>query len=264
MKTPLIPVLAALGIASAHAGTTAMTPSPSGPVMTTTTDDGWEFTLGLYAWGAGLDGDIGAAGYTTSVDIPFSDILDTLDMTAMGSAEIRKGRWLFQFEGLYLRNSVKGLIASTPVINRPRSAKLTAETTRLEAVGGYRLVDEMCTTLDLLAGVVYYDIANELSFSGPFGTTSVESQDNWIDPIIGLRLQQYLTDRWSLRVRGDVGGFGVNAELAWQAIGLLGFDMTQSSTFFAGYRYAAVDYENGGFLYDAASGGPILGVAISF
>jgi len=245
----------------AHAGPA---PAPAPAALTAETDDGWQFTLGLYGWAAGLDGTIGAAGFTAPVDISFSEILDTLDMTAMGAMELRKGRWLGQLEGLYLRNSVKGLIATTPITNLPLNAKLTAETTRLQAMLGYRLVDDDCTKLDLLAGAVYYDITNQLSFFGPRAVRGVESQDGWLDPMIGLRLNQRLSERWSLEARGDIGGFGVNADLAWQAIAMIGYDLTASSTLFAGYRYAAVDYSDGGFLYDAASGGPILGVAIRF
>lgn len=244
------------------AGTTAIPAGPA-PVMTTTTDDGWEFTLGLYGWGAGLNGDIGAAGFTAPVDLSFSDILDTLDMTVMGAAELRRGNWLFQLEGLYLRNSVKRLVANRPLLPS-LTAKLTAETTRLEAVAGYRIVENGSTTVDLLAGAVYYDITNTLNFYGPLAVRGVESGDDWIDPIVGVRVNQRLGERWSAQFRGEIGGFGVNANLVWQAVALVGYDFTESSTGFIGWRHAAVDYQNGGFLYDVYSTGPILGLALTF
>lgn len=259
--TYLLAALPLLLAVPASAGTTVM---PTEPVMTTTTDDGWEVTLGLYGWGAGLNGDLGVAGFYTPVDISFSDILDTLDMTAMGMVEVRKSQWLFQLEGLYLRNSLKGIVGYTPVRNNPLTAKLTAETTRLEAVGGYRLVDNGCTTLDVLAGVVYYDIANELNFYGPRAIRSAKSGDEWLDPIIGLRLRQQLSEHWCAQLRAEVGGFGVNADLVWQAVALLGYQVTDSSTAFIGWRHAAVDYSNGGFRYDVYSSGPILGLGITF
>ena len=183
--------------ASAAAGTTALDPSSGASGMTSTADEPWQFTLGLYGWAAGLDGTLGAAGYAAPVKLSFSDILDTLDMSAMGVGELRKGNWMFQFEGLYLRNSVKDVIATTPVLRIPITAKLTAETTRLEAVVGYRLLDNGTTTLDLLAGAVYYDISNTLNFYGPRAVRGLESGDAWIDPVIGLRLHQRL-DRKSV------------------------------------------------------------------
>lgn len=260
MKTPAL--FAMLLSLPATAGTTAMPAGPE-PVMTTTTDAGWEFTLGLYGWGAGLDGTLGVAGFTAPVDLSFSDILDTLDMTVMGAAELRRGNWLFQLEGLYLRNSVKGVIATRPLLPSP-TAKLTAETTRLEAVAGYRIVENGTTTVDLLAGAVYYDITNTLNFYGPFAVRGVTAGDEWIDPVVGVRVNQRLGDRWSGQLRAEVGGFGVNADLVWQAIALLGYDFTESSTGFIGWRHAAVDYRNGGFIYDVYNTGPILGLALRF
>jgi hypothetical protein len=246
---------------SALAGTTAIPSSPADTVMTTTAGD-WKITLGLYGWGAGLEGDIGAAGFVTPVDISFSKILDSLDMVAMGKVETRKNRWIFQLEGLYLRNSFTTL-TTTPRGNL-RNSNLTAETTRLQPVIGYRFYDNSCTQLDVLAGAVYYNISNELRVIGPVAQASVDSGDDWVDPIIGLRLTQRLGERWRLQMRGDVGGFGVNADLVWQAVGMVGFDMTESSTLFFGYRHAAVDYQNGGFVYDAASSGPLIGLSITW
>jgi hypothetical protein len=263
MKKPLIPATLATALligTSALAGTTAIPSSPADTVMTTTAGD-WEITLGLYGWGAGLEGDIGAAGFVAPIDIDFSDILDSLDMAAMGKVEARKNRWIFQLEGLYLRNSVTGL--SSTLLGNVRNTKVTAETTRLQPVIGYRLVDNGCTQVDVLAGAVYYNISNELSFIGPRVQATVDSKDDWVDPIIGLRLTQRLGERWNLQMRGDVGG-GVNADLVWQAVGMVSFDMTESTTLFFGYRHAAVDYQNGGFLYDVASSGPLIGLGINW
>ncbi|MCH7224847.1 hypothetical protein [Haloferula sp. A504] len=263
MNKPILIAAALSASLPLHAGTTTIPAGPE-PVMTTTTDSGWQLTLGLYGWVAGLNGDLGAAGFIVPVDLSFSDILDTLDMTAMGMVEVNKGPWMFQLEGLYLRNSVKGLLATTPVLNRPLSAKLTAETTRLEGIVGYRLVDRDTTSLDLFAGVVYYNIENSLDFYGPLAVRGVEGGDDWFDPMIGFRLRQQLGGPWSAQIRGDVGGFGVNADIAWQAVALLGYQLNPSSTAYVGWRHAAVDYRNGGFVYDVYSTGPILGVAFSW
>ncbi|BCX49668.1 conserved hypothetical protein [Haloferula helveola] len=259
-STPLLALTASAILTTAlHAGT----PTAPEPVMTTTTDNGWEITLGLYGWGAGLNGDIGAGGFTTPVDISFGDILDTLDMTAMGMMEARKGPWFAQLEGLYLRNSLT-LTTYTPLRNTPAQAKLTAQTTRLELVGGYSVIDTDCTRLDLFAGAVYYDIDNELRLLGRRVVTSIGSGEGWLDPAIGFRLNQRLGGPWSAQLRGEVGGFGVSSDFLWQAVALIGYDLGESSTLFLGYRHAAVDYQKGGFLYDAASGGPILGLALTF
>ena len=62
--------------------------------------DEWKFTLGMPGWLAGLEGDVGVRGlqpiYT---DVPFSKILDNLDMVATLSFEAQKGPWSFYAEG---------------------------------------------------------------------------------------------------------------------------------------------------------------------
>lgn len=263
MKFPTRSVLAALVLAPAAAATAGTTVSPAPePEISAPAESGWQFTLGLYGWAAGLDGTIGAAGYTTDVGVSFSDILDTLDMTAMGAFELRNGPWMFQFEGLYLKNS--DAVSGVDSAGTPFTAKLTAETTRLEPVVGYRVVDNGTTKVDLLAGAVYYDISNKLVVTSAGAVAGGKSQDNWLDPIIGARVHHHFAEKWSILARGDIGGFGVNADLVWQLSGLVGYDITDRVSAYAGYRHAAVDYRNGAFVYDAAASGPILGMAISF
>ncbi len=243
-----------------HAGT-PLTEPVAAPAITTTQDD-WEITLGLYAWGAGLEGDLGAAGTVTPVDISFSDILSTLSMTAMGAVEVRKGRWAFELEGLYLKNSLKAIVPTAAA--GPVPAKLVAETTRIEPMIAYRVIDSERSILDLVAGAVYYDISNDLSLVGPGGAT-ISSGDGWWDPTVGLRFRYWLSERWVASLRGEVGGFGVNADINWQVYALLGYQLNDCSTLFGGWRHAAVDYSNSrGFLYDVASSGPILGLAYTF
>ena len=37
---------------------------------------------------------------------------------------------------------------------------------------------------------------------------------SWLDPLVGVRFNHEFNDRWSVVLRGDVGGFGVSSELA--------------------------------------------------
>ena len=54
---------------------------------------GWTFTVSLYGWLAGLEGDVGAGGRTAHVDASIGDILDNLDIAVMGLAEARYERF---------------------------------------------------------------------------------------------------------------------------------------------------------------------------
>ena len=60
----------------------------SGIAMEQTASDGeWRYKASLYLWGAGIGGTSSSGG---DVDVSFSDIIDNLDMAAMGAIEARK------------------------------------------------------------------------------------------------------------------------------------------------------------------------------
>ena len=49
----------------------------------------------------------------------------------------------------------------------------------------------------------------------PAGTTLSQSKW-WFDPIVGLRLHSNSPGRFNAAVYGEVGGFGVGSDFAWQ------------------------------------------------
>ena len=63
---------------------------------------------------------------------------------------------------------------------------------------------------------------------------------------------------------GDVGGFGIGSDLAWQAFGGITYEINDTWSLKAGYRAMGVDYENGSFKLDVISHGPVVGVGIRF
>ena len=68
-------------------------------------------------------------------------------------------------------------------------------------------------------------IAKELENALP---TSKSGSEWWIDPIIGLRGQINITRWLFLALQGDVGGFGAGSQIAWQASGSVGFNLTRN------------------------------------
>jgi hypothetical protein len=93
---------------------------------------------------------------------------------------------------------------------------------------------------------------------------SASAEKNWIDPIIGLRAQWNITDRWFLAAKGDIGGFGVSSDFVWQAQGTVGFNFTKHLFTEVGYRYLHTDYTDGGFTYDVAQSGFFMGLGLKF
>ena len=121
------------------------------------------------------------------------------------------------------------------------------------------------SSLDLFAGGRYNYLDSELSVPGVF---SVGDSSTTVDPIIGARFRADLHARVPLLLRGDVGGFGIGSEGAWQLLALLGYRVTPTITLWGGYRALDVDIEEGDrdarFEVKTTTSGPIVGVAFQF
>ena len=64
------------------------------------------------------------------------------------------------------------------------------------------------------------------------------------------------------RGKGARGGGG--SDLTWQLFGGVGYQVCPSSSLLLGYRYMSYDYQEGGFIYDIDTKGPIMGLRIAF
>lgn len=93
-----------------------------------------------------------------------------------------------------------------------------------------------------------------------------DAREWWVDPFLGARLSAEVTERISLTLMGDVGGFGIGsaANFAWQAAGLLGWRFAEQWTLLAGYRARGIDRDQGDFGIDTIMQGPVVGVAWRF
>jgi opacity protein-like surface antigen len=258
MKTAF-PILAAslLSTAVIHAGSTPVadyTPAPEGP--------GWNFRVAPYAWLTAIDGDIGIGPLTAPVDVSFSDTLDTLDMAYMFLVEAGYDRWTLTADFVYGSFSKDIAGGGQPF----RSFRYQFDQWVLTPTLGYRLVQTDNYSLDLFAGgrVTSFDTTLTGRFAGG-GQIERSADDTWADPIIGFRGQAALGDKFIVRYNGDIGGFGVNSDLVWQAFLGLGYNFTENATLAIGYRGIGVDYTAGDYgTLDVINHGPLIGLEFRF
>jgi hypothetical protein len=88
----------------------------------------------------------------------------------------------------------------------------------------------------------------------------------WIDPVVGLRLGADLTDRVSLVVAGNVGGFDIGSasKFSWEALAWLDWRFGESTSLALGYRAINVDHRKGDAQADLTLHGPLLGLVYRF
>lgn len=126
---------------------------------------------------------------------------------------------------------------------------------------------ELKPWLHLLVGLRYNFISSEIALQNPRSTVKGGDVD-WIDPIFGARLAGQFGQRWTLRGRTDIGGFGIGSNLTWQLAAYLDFRASDLISILGGYRFLSNDYETGSgnsqFHYDMNIAGPALGVSFLF
>lgn len=148
---------------SLFSGTDARQPAakaPASAIAPTPVDD-WKFTASAYGWLAGLEGTTGIKGFKSEIDVPFSKILDHLDMTATLNFEAQKGRWGGWIDGMYLKASAGG---NTP---EPLLDTVNVSVTQVaaEAAVFYRVWESDRGSLDLYAGARYMSMKGDLTLS---------------------------------------------------------------------------------------------------
>jgi len=240
----------------------------------------WQLSVTPYFWATSLNGDLTVRGRAASVSASFTDILRATDsiVAVEGHGEAWKGNWGVYIDGIYNRLEVtdRGIaqIAIGSVI----------ELSILEAGILYRIANWPLMTgwsgappdaprleLDAYGGASYtsLDIAKEVTVGGV--STRLDSDQDWVDPLVGLRAILTLDRRWQLMLGGDIGGFGAGSDFSWSAVGLAGYRYELFGfqiTSVAGYKALSQDFQDGGGIrrveWDMIMHGPIIGSVIRF
>ena len=233
----------------------------------------WEFTLSPYLWIAVFSGDVGLKGMNLGVNLSFIELLDNIRYFGFTELEARKGPWGLHFNGIYA--DVEGEI---PISGLPIDVDL-GWIYNLELWGYKRLSlwsfgsmpnqKSPSITLDPYVGGRYTDLKVDAGIQG--GPNFSEHKD-WIDPIIGIRTNFDLSERWHLTLSGDIGGFGVGSDLTWSALGLIRYRFMKwnwgEAEILGGYKALYQKFSDGHganqFDWDTTLYGPLLGLKIRF
>jgi hypothetical protein len=257
MKTKTISTLASsLLLASIPAFAGSTMPSTGSDVITTTTDSGWNVRAAAYGWFTAMDGDVTIRGNTAPVDVKFKDIIDKIDFAFMGILEVGRGQWSFASDLFYAKLGADNTRGAT-----------TFDVGMEQFIGNFavvrNVVDDGTTRLDLYGGARVNYMSSDLTIA-PAPAINVSQSKSWVDPIIGVRAQRNLSEKMFLRGVADIGGFGIESDLTWQAYVALGYRLSEKSALSIGYRGLGTDFTDGGFTYDVVSHGLLLGYEYRF
>ncbi|MBE2215350.1 MAG: hypothetical protein IAE82_15865 [Opitutaceae bacterium] len=215
----------------------------------------WKQQFTAYMIGAAMDGSTTVGGITAPVDVSFSDIMDNLEFGAMANYRAEKDRLSLNLDVIFM-----GLGFDGP---NGRSA-LDFDQIMVEGSTGWRLSDNV----EILGGARYNKLDGSVRLLDTEEPRSASQDKSWVDPFVGAWARVPLSQSFAILLRGDVGGFGVGSEMAYQFAGYLRYQTSGSVSIVAGWRYLDQDYEEGEgarrFVYDVTTQGPVLGLGWHF
>jgi opacity protein-like surface antigen len=204
----------------------------------------WTNAVTPYIWASGMTGKVAVGtpqgSLESDVDLNFGDIVSNLDMGAMVSYEGGRDRWVLLGDLIYMKLGASDTSTVSDVSVR---ASTNIEQTMGEADVGYKITENIA----LFAGARYTDIDGSIHVTrtgpGAGSDRAANLSESWVDPVIGLLGRWPLTEHLSWDLRGDVGGFSVGSEFAWQVMGTLRWKVRENIDVLASYRYMQVDFE---------------------
>ena len=217
--------------------------------------DRWTVELTPYLWAAGLDGNTAADGTGSEIDTDYKFFsLDNLDFALGTAVEAHKGRWGVLGDAMYVEFSDE--------FDR-------APNSEVELSGGvFDMVGLMAASngrpLELVFGLRYVALKSTVDIAP---IPRAEARESWLDPLIGLRFVYDFNDRWSVALRGDVGGAGItshSSDLATNVSAIFGWHLNDKLTLRGGYRMLQMDFDGDDLVLDATLQGYVFGASWAF
>jgi hypothetical protein len=221
--------------------------------------EGWENEVAPYLWGSGMDGKAGVGEVEADVDVSFGDILEDLEMGFMGAYKGQNEQYVVLGDAIYM-----GLGGHKKSEGGRLNADVDIDQIAVTVAVGYKLREQFA----VYGGVRYNDVDATVKVTRPTGAERGSTGDTWLDPLIGAYYTWPINDHWSTTLQGDIGGFSVGSDFAWLGQFVVRWQMTPTLATLIGYRYFDMDFESGSghsrFMYDIATQGPVMGLALKF
>jgi hypothetical protein len=225
----------------------------------------WHYRVEPYLLFPNMVGQTGISGLPLAdIDASTGDIFGSLKIGAMLNIEATKGKWTIASDFLYM-NLEQDLKPSNVITG----GKVNAKQMGWELAGLRRMNKwlELGVAGMLNALEVDMDI-NIDPIGGTPETISKSQSKTWVDPMLIARLSSNPAKKVTGQFRGEIGGFGIGSDFAWQIQALGSYRFSKLFDISAGYRAISLDYTSGtgnkAFVYDVITHGPTVKFGFSF
>jgi hypothetical protein len=242
--------------------TQAPAPIPQPKPKAASDEPDTHFDATAYLWLGGIHGLTSVGNHSSSVHSSIGDLLSHFKFGLMGAAEGRADRWLLNGDLMWMR---LGDTKAMPISDvSTASADVRVSEVIWTSKLAYRMIDGEYLKGDANVGIRYWHLGQRFKLNPP-GIDASASQ-NWADFVIGGRVQLPvgMSEKATVEVGGDVGGWGLAADLDYQFFGGLNYKTGKHWKVAAAYRYMLIDYRRNGGVYNVVTSGPLLGATYSF
>ena len=208
----------------------------------------WKYQLTPYIWASNMDGTTAVAGQEVDFTAEFSDLVSYLDAGFAANFTAKSDTWGYFIDGNFvkLKADELGLMAGVDV---------AVDQKIVEAGVSYSLSDQF----DIIGGGRYQKVDEDVNL--PLNR-SLNGGDSWIDGFIGVAWQPIDTDKWMLRLSGDIGAG--DSDSVWQGRIGGGYRFNKTWSMVLAYRYLSTDFESDKFKWDVDQSGLGIGLGISW
>jgi hypothetical protein len=220
----------------------------------------WEYEATIYLFAPETKTSISNSVGSLDSTLSFSDALDNLDFAFMGAFGAHNGKWSILAD--YMYNDLSFGQSTPGDLFGDLDTEVTTQI--LNGYVGYRFYEDATTQLDVAGGFRWFSTESELTLTdGLAAGRSSRVDDDWVDPVIGLRARVAFSDRWAGTAFVDYGGFSSDSE-TWQALLTADYSLNENWVLRGGYRYISVDHTTNGNDFEFSQSGLILGATYKF
>jgi hypothetical protein len=249
------------------------------PTPAQTPPDQWQFSAILYGYFPILKGSATfPSGTQANITVDPHQILNNLNIAAMGAFELRRGNWGLFTDIMYLnasasKSATRAFSISDVMIPASVTAnmRLDVKSTVWTIAGSYRAIADPELTADILLGARDFDLKQHLSwqfsadvgpFVGPGRDGSADSKPNNWDAIVGLKGRAMFGAKhaWFVPYYLDLGGG--NSDYTWQGILGLGYTFSSWGEVAVVWRY--LDYQFKKNNASLSMSGPAIGIGFNW
>lgn len=220
----------------------------------------WHYLAEIYLMFPNMSGTIQVADLpAVEVDADPGDIFGQIKMGAMFYFEATNDNWAITSDLIYMKLGQD--ISPGRLIT---GGEVTMKQTAWELAGLKRIAP----WLDGGIGGRLVSLYTGLDIETINDPRSGSANKTWIDPILIIRSQGAIKEKWLLQFRGDIGGFGVGSDFSWQIQAYAGYRFSKLFQATIGYRYIGIDYDSGEdrerFVYDIDTYGLVIRLGLNF